>query len=141
MSTLRVIHPHYVCQLWPDVRDMLGSALADATGLYSLDQLQLMLVRGEHVLLVAEEGGRIVGAATVVFENFPNARLAFVSAIAGRLVGSRDLFRQFVAWLLEQGVTRIGGQGPETIARLWRQKFGFRTRFYFERDISHDDLH
>lgn len=124
------IHPNYVCQVWPHIKDMLAKALVRATGEYTIDQLQFMLVRGENHLLVAyDEDLNIHGAASVAMVNYPAERVAFITAIAGRLITSEDLYGKLVAWCKSNGCTEIQGAAQETIARLWKQKFGFTQKY------------
>ena len=89
-----------------------------------------MLVRGEHTLLVVEndEGG-VAGAATVVFENYPSARIAFISSVGGRMLANKEVYAQLVDWCKANGCTKIRGAARESIARLWKQKFGFEQRY------------
>lgn len=142
MLTLQQIHPNFVCQLWPDIGPMLARALVHSGGEFTADQLKYMLVRGEQTLLVAaDEEGPIQGAATVSFENFPNERIAFISAIGGRLIACQDLFQQLVEWCRLRGGTKIRGVAGVAVTRLWKQKFGFDHRYNIvERDIRHETI-
>lgn len=87
----------------------------------------MMLVRGEQVLYVAVDNGRILGAATVEFANFPNDRVAFITAIGGRMIARTDLFNELADILRQQGCTKIKGEAREAVARLWHQKFGIEA--------------
>lgn len=122
--SIEQIHPNFVHQLWPQVGHMLERALAFSGGEYSIEHLRMFLSRGEQVLLVAIEGDKIIGAATIEFANFPNARVAFVTAIGGRLIARQDLFDELRQWCRNQGCTRIRGEAREAVARLWKQRFG-----------------
>lgn len=126
---LEQVHPNFVCQVWPHIEAMLTAALEHSGGEYTIEQLQFMLVRGEQILLVAVDDDGIKGAASVTFENYPAARVGFITAIGGRLISSRDMFGQLVEWMKDQGCTKIRGAARESIARLWRQKFGFEQRY------------
>jgi hypothetical protein len=119
---------------------MLARALVHSGGEFTIDQLKFMLVRGEQTLLVAsEEDGPIQGAAAVIFENFPNERIAFITAIGGRLIACQDLFEQLVEWGRINGATKIRGVAGLAVTRLWKQKFGFAHRYNIvERDIRHE---
>lgn len=109
---------------------MLTLALEHSGGEYSAQQLQFMLVRGEQTLLIAESGdGKIIGAVAVAFENYPNARIAFITAIGGRMISTPDLYDQLTNWCRTNGCTKIRGAARESIARLWKQKFGFEQRY------------
>lgn len=121
------VHPHFIQQLWPQIGDMLSRALAHSGGEYSAEHLRMMLVRGEQVLYVAVDNGRILGAATVEFANFPNDRVAFITAIGGRMIARTDLFNELADILRQQGCTKIKGEAREAVARLWHQKFGIEA--------------
>lgn len=137
MSSLSQVHPHFVAQFWPQIGRMLERGLEHSAGEYSADQLKVMLVRGEQTLLIAQdEEGNIKGAATVLFENFPNFRSAFITDIGGRLIASQELFALLVDWCVSQGASKIRGCASDEVTRLWRQKFGFQHRYNLvERDI------
>lgn len=126
---IQQVHPNFICQVWPRIDSMLSRALAHAGGEYSLDQLQFMLVRGEQSLLVVEDGDSIVGAAAVSFQSYPAARIAFITAIGGKLISTPELYEQLVEWCRSNGCTKIRGAARESIARLWKQKFGFEQRY------------
>lgn len=124
---LNQVNPNYVCQVWPDVFDYLASGLPDDSE-YSLDQLQLMLVRGEQALLVAEDDG-IHGAASVSIINHPKQRIAFISSIGGHGISTPEMFGQLKAWAKGQGCTKIRGCVSERLEQFWRKKLGFETRY------------
>lgn len=126
---IQQINPAFICQIWPRVSLMLTRGLEHSGGEYSIDQLQFMLVRGEQSLLVVESEGEVVGAASVAFENYPAARIAFITAVGGKMISSMDVYGQLVEWCRANGCTKIRGAARESIARLWKQKFGFEQRY------------
>ena len=69
----------------------------------------------------------IHGAATVSFISYPNDRVAFVTAIGGKLVTSPDTFKQMSDIFKANGATKIQGVAKEAIARLWK-RFGFEEK-------------
>ena len=121
------VHPNFIQQLWPKIGRMLERALEFSGGEYSAEHLRMMLVRGEQMLLVAVEDGAVIGAATVDFANFPNDRIAFITAIGGRLIARPDLFEELKSVLRSHGCTKIKGEAREAVARLWHQKFGIEA--------------
>ena len=120
---------NFIAQLWPKVKDMLEAALTHSAGEYNADQLKVMLVNGLQVLLIAERDGKIYGAATIHFENYPNDRIAFMTAIGGRMIANQDCWQQFLDWARANGCTKVRGAAFEAVARLWRQKFGVESRY------------
>lgn len=126
---IQPVHPDYVCQSWAQVAPFLGAALKHSAGEYNLDQLKVMLTTGTQALLVTTDGERVTGAITVAFENYPNDRIAFVTAVGGRLITSDDLWEQFLAWCRNMGATKIRGAAHKSVARLWRQRFAVEPKY------------
>lgn len=124
------IAPHFVTRIWPQVADMIAAALKHSAGEYSADQLKVWLTQGQQALLVAtDDTGSIQGVATMAFENFPNAQIAFVTAISGRFISTQEAFDQLKQWAWQRGCTHIRGAARPSIARLWKQKFGFEQKY------------
>jgi hypothetical protein len=90
--------------------------------------MQMFLTSGQWLLLVAtDEAGVIHGAATVSFINYPLHRVAFITAIGGKLISNRDTFEQMKLLLKQRGATKIQGYGRESIVRLWK-RYNFEPR-------------
>ena len=88
----------------------------------------MYLVLGDWMLLVAtDENKEIQGAATVNFINYPASRVAFVTAIGGKLITSPDTFAQMSSIFKANGATKIQGMAKESVARLWK-RFGFEDK-------------
>ena len=95
---------------------------------YTVEQMKVQLVSGEWMLMVAtDEQGEIHGAATVSFINYPSDRVAFITAIGGKLVTNPDTFEQMSRLLKANGATKIQGVAKEAVARLWK-RFGFQDK-------------
>jgi hypothetical protein len=118
----------WVPRVWPLVRDYLASALEHSKGDYSVEHAQAYLTSGQWILLVATEGETIHGAAAVEFFNRPNARVAFITAIGGKLISSQESFAQLKTILASFGATSIEGAARESIARLW-SRYGFEEKY------------
>ena len=115
-----------VNQLWEKVEPFIKSAeeKSGATE-YTTEQIKVYLVLGEWMLLVAtDEANEIHGAATVSFINYPADRVAFITAIGGKLVTSPETFEQMSVIFKSNGATKIQGMAREAVARLWK-RFGF----------------
>ena len=118
-----------VNQIWDKVEPFIKSAeeKSGATE-YTAEQIKVYLVLGEWMLLVAtDENKEIHGAATVSFINYPADRVAFITAIGGKLVSNPDTFKQMSDIFKANGATKIQGVAKEAIARLW-QRFGFEEK-------------
>lgn len=128
--SLKVQHvdPNYIHQVWPFVEPFLlpvfeKSALSTY---YNIDNLKDYIIRGEQTLLVGvDENGTIQGTVSVQWLNYPNARIAYITAIGGKLITSKENHQELVNWVRAMGGTKIQGYARESIARLWKQKIGY----------------
>ena len=128
MLNLRIVPSTHIQQTWHEVDKMLASALVHSGGEYNLDQLKLMLVEDKQVLLVlVDDDNKIKTAFTVEWINYPNDRVAFLTAIGGRT--DLDAFNQFKEWVKINGGTKIQGAAFESVARLWKKKLGFENKY------------
>jgi hypothetical protein len=132
--TIQYVDINYVNQVWPSVTEYLEDALVkgndapDWSECYNIHHVQTFVTSGIWMLLVAsDEEGKIHGAATVSFANYPMHRVAFITLIGGRMIANRDTFEQLKAVLRQRGATKVQGYGRESIVRLWK-RFGFEPR-------------
>jgi hypothetical protein len=132
--TIRHVDVNYMQQTWPMVKPFIDEAMEkggefpDWAAGYNVDHIQGFLTAGQWLLLVAiDEENVIHGAATVSFINYPLHRVAFVTAIGGKLISSQDTFAQLKVILKQRGATKIQGYGRESIVRLWK-RYDFEPR-------------
>lgn len=132
--SIRHVDVNYMQQTWPLVKPFIDEAMEkggefpDWAASYNVDHIQGFLTAGQWLLLVAiDEENVIQGAATVSFINYPLHRVAFVTAIGGKLISSQDTFAQLKAVLKQRGATKIQGYGRESIVRLWK-RYDFEPR-------------
>lgn len=118
----------WVPRVWPKVQDHIASAMEHAKGDYSIEHVQTYVATGQWMLLVAAEDEVILGAATVNFFNRPCDRVAFITAIGGKLISNQETFAQLKALLASFGATVIEGAARESIARLW-SRYGFEEKY------------
>ena len=126
---IRVITSQHVSQNWGLVEPFIKDAEEKFGGAeYTTDQIKVYLVQGQWMLLVAvDESNEIHGAATVSFINYPNDRVAFVTAIGGKLITSQETFKQMSEILKVNGATKIQGAAKNAVVRLWK-RFGFEEK-------------
>lgn len=128
--TVRYVETNFVQQVWPMVEQYLQSALekdGQCTD-YNIHHIQQFLTSGQWLLVVAvDETGQIHGAGTVSFINYPLSRVAFITAIGGKLISNDNTFEQLKALLKQRGATKIQGYGREAIVRLWK-RYNFEPR-------------
>lgn len=117
----------YIHQTWPLVQDYIKWALDYQTD-YTLEHVKTFLSNGSWMLIVAADDSGIRGAAVVNFMNRPNDRVAFVVAMGGKLISSKETFAEFSALLKVFGATYIEGAARESIARLWT-RYGLEEKY------------
>ena len=123
---LEPVHPQHVVALWPQVAPFLERAFVHSAGEYSLEQLKALLTSGQQTLLILiDEDKALHGALTIATENYPNACVAFVTAVGGRQIVSPENFAQLFEWCRSRGYTTIRGASFASVGRLWR-RFGAR---------------
>ena len=127
--SVRVIPSQHISQSWGLVEHFIKDAEEKfGAAEYTTDQIKVYLVQGQWMLLVAvDDSNEIHGVATVSFINYPNDRIAFVTAIGGKLVTSAETFKQMSEILKVNGATKIQGTAKEAVARLWK-RFGFEEK-------------
>jgi len=119
----------WVNYTWDKVEGFLADALVHSKGDYTVEQVKVFVTQGRWALIVAvDDSGSIHGAATVEFFNRPDDRVAFITAIGGKLVSSADTFEQLRTYAKSMGATAIEGAARESIARLWR-RYGFEEKY------------
>ena len=128
------VDTNYVQQVWPMVKPFIEEAMTkggdfpDWAENYNVDHIQSFLTSGAWLLVVAaDEEGKVHGATTISFINYPMHRVAFVTAIGGKLISSQETFEQFKALLKTRGATKIQGYGRDAIVRLWK-RYNFEPR-------------
>lgn len=125
MLKVQYVPVEHAAQTWPQIEEYVASAIKFGHGDYSLDQIKLLVCMGQWLLLVAtDEEGKVHGAATSSFINYPNDRVAFITCIGGKLISNQDTFKQMSEILKSRGATKIQGMARPSIARLWK-RYGF----------------
>ena len=130
MKRLEVVSPNHIYYVWDKVKDYLASGLELSGGEYNVDHLKLYLTSGQQTLLIViDDEQKIHGAFTIEITNFPNERIAFTTSVGGKAITEQYLWEEYENWLRSNGVTMVRGAAHETVARLWRRKFGVQSRY------------
>jgi hypothetical protein len=137
MNTVKVVAPNFIYDVWKDVESFLNASINVSGGDFTLDQLKLSLGRGEQTLLVSvNEQNVINGAMTVEFNNRPNDRVMFITALGGNGIVNDKTFSQVESWAKSQGATKASAWAQEAQARLYKIKSNFNTvRYVVEKDL------
>lgn len=130
MIKVQSVHPDILYQIWHLVEPLLAKGLERSGGEYTAEHLKVYILQGMQQLLVSvDEGGSIIGAASIEFINYPNARVAFITSIGGRMIANQEVWDQFTSWCKHNGATMIRGAAFESVARLWKKAFGVEQRY------------
>jgi hypothetical protein len=137
MNTVQIVAPNNIYNVWEDVKEYLNASMNTSTGDCTVDQLKLILARGEQTLLVSvNENGKLNGAMAVEFINYPNNRVMHITALGGNEIVNDETFSQVEAWARLQGATKVSAWAQEAQARLYKMKANFNTvRFVVEKDL------
>lgn len=137
MNTVQIVAPNNVYHVWNDISSYLEASINVSGGDFTLEQLKLLLVRGEQTLLVSvNDNKKINGAMTVEFINSPNARTMFITALGGHGIVNEETFSQVETWAKMQGATKASAWAQEAQARLYKLKANFDTvRMVVEKDL------
>jgi hypothetical protein len=137
MNTVQIVAPNNIYNVWEDVKEYLNASINVSGGDFTLDQLKLVLARGEQTLLVSvDEKSVLNGAMTVEFSNRPNNRVMFITALGGNGIVNKDTFDQVESWARMQGATKVSAWAQEAQARLYKIKSNFNTvRLVVEKDL------
>jgi len=120
-----------VNQTLPLVEGFLKSA-EDKVGVaeYSVEHIKVYLSAGQWLLLVAQEtdDSSLHGAATVNFINYPNDRVAYITALGGKGIVNPEVFAQLGEVLKGYGATKVQCAAQESAARLY-ERVGFEQKY------------
>lgn len=128
MFNVDVVPLEFVNIVWPKIEEYVANALVYSNGTLSLDEVKVRVVDGSWTIIVAiDNADTIQGAAIVSFFNRTDNRVAYVSAIGGRLITNKETFSQFCDILKRYGATCIEGTVRDSLLRLW-ERIGARKQ-------------
>lgn len=129
MAKINLVPTRFVHQVWPQVEDFLASAMEYSQGDITLDQLRADLGVNRKALYIAIEENKTIGAMVVSFENRYNQRVAFVFAIGGTWVVTKEHWDQAKKLLKAEGATHVEGVGRASASRLYCKELGFQQKY------------
>jgi hypothetical protein len=125
---VRSVNVSHIHQVWDDVKPYLDKAMSHSGGEYTTEHLKLYLTEGRQSLLViTNDDEQIIGAIAVELINFPDERIVFITSIGGTT--SEPDWQEFISWCKYNGATMIRGAAFEAVARLWKSRYGFESRY------------
>lgn len=130
MKQVQIVPKEYINNVWYKVEPFISSALEHCAGEYDAEHIRVYLIQGLYALTVAvDENDVIHGAAVVEFISYPKQRVAFIVAIGGKMISTKELWDQFEGWVKSCGASVVRGAARESISRLWRRAFKFEERY------------
>ena len=128
MNQVQIVAPNNIYSVWDKIESYLNASINVSGGDYTLDQLKLILGRGEQTLLISTNEKNIInGAMTIEFINRPNDRIMFITALGGNGIVNDETFSQVESWAKSQGATKASAWAQEAQARLYKLKANFDT--------------
>ena len=128
MAVVAKVPFSHVHQTWPLVEKYFAAVEPHTKGDYTLDQIRLKLGVNDWALVVAKEGDEIVGALSVVYQNRPNARVAFITCLGGESVTTDENWAQLQAIFKADGATLVEAAMRPSTFRLW-SRLGFEEKY------------
>ena len=137
MNTVQIVAPNNIYSNWDKVEAYLKASISVSTHDCTIEQLKMLLVRGEQTLLISvNENSKLNGAMTVEFINYPNNRVMHITALGGHGIVNDETFSQVESWAKMQGATKASAWAQEAQARLYKIKSNFNTvRYVVEKDL------
>lgn len=121
------VNPIYLDVIWPKVEALLASAIEKGYGEASLDQLKLLVRRGESHLAIWHENDEIISAGVIDFINYPNYRVAHAGYLSGR--HTEESFTALKAWCCDvMGAKKLQCLGSDAITRLYA-RYGMEKKY------------
>lgn len=127
--TLKPIPSHLIAQMWPLLEPHYADAFTKAKVTeYTVEQAKVYLTNGQWLAIgFFDEENKLHGAIATSFASYPNERIAFITAIGGRLIANPETFEQLKDICRAHGATKLQGYARESVARLW-SRLGFEDR-------------
>jgi len=126
---VKPVSTELIAQTWPKVEGHISRALKYSGDDYTIDQVRLYLSSGNWLLLVSvDEQNVIHGSMTISFMNYPNDRIAFITATGGSGICTPDALAQMKNIVASMGATKVqAGARPAMVRMLSR--LGFNQRY------------
>jgi hypothetical protein len=117
-----------VHQTWPLVEKYFAAVEPHTKGDYTLDQIRMKLGVGDWWLVTFTEGKSIIGAMSMFYENRANARVAFITCLAGEGITTDENWAQLKDICKKDGATMIEAAMRPSTFRLW-SRLGFGEKY------------
>jgi len=128
MAVVAKVPFNLVHQTWPLVERYFASVEPHTKGDYTLDQIRMKLGVGDWWLITFTEGETIIGAMSMHYDNRANARVAFITCLAGDGMTTDDNWAQLRDICKKDGATMIEAAMRPSTFRLW-SRLGFKEKY------------
>jgi hypothetical protein len=126
---IRTVGQQYISQTWDLIEKYIVESQQYGGGDYSSEHVKVYLTSGQWVLIVAvDEQNVIHGAMTITFNNYPNHRVAFITATGGKGIITKNSLQQLREILKSFGATKIRAAVRPSMERLL-YRVGFFKRY------------
>jgi hypothetical protein len=122
MTTVRQLAAIDINTHWSVIGPMLNAALVRSKcNDYNIVDLHRAVTSAKWDLFVAEDSDKIIGAAAVIFQQYPKDTVAYIAAVGGKMIGNKQTSDKFFDLLRARGAARVQGAARPSIVRLWRR--------------------
>ena len=126
---IKTVGQQYISQTWDLIEKYIVESQQYGGGDYSSEHVKVYLTSGQWVLIVAvDEQNVIHGAMTITFNNYPNHRVAFITATGGKGIITKNSLQQLREILKRFGATKIWEAVRPSMERLLH-RVGFYKRY------------
>jgi len=126
---IKPVGQQYINQTWHLIEKYIVSSQQYGGGDYSSEHVKVYLTTGQWMLVVAVDDNNVIhGAMTITFNNYPNHRVAFITATGGKGIITKDALKQLKEILKGLGATRIRSAVRPSMERLL-YRVGFFKRY------------
>lgn len=127
---IQLVHYTSLDSWWPRCKDFLQKGLEHSENEITLDQIRLLMTKGDVILVVGYTPGKVYGCAAVEFINFPNYRVANVITFGGdHFLMSDEEFAKFCEILKQFGATKVQAWCRKSAARWLRSRHAFEEKY------------
>lgn len=126
---LKIIPVELISVYWDQLSLFIEDALKKSdSNEYNSDNVRQMLEAGAWTAIGFFDPEAVMhGALTVTVLNYPQERVAFVTAIGGKELTNEANWQQLRDICKTAGCSKLQAYSRESVARLWK-RIGFRNR-------------
>lgn len=124
MKNIYIVPQELIHQAWNRCKSMIMMACDYAPSDGVAEHMKVALTQGSAKLMLFIEDDDIVGAVCFCWKTTPAHRVFHITALGGKT--TKEHADKMFEYAKQNGATVIRGEARESVARLWRQKYGFQ---------------